>query len=824
MPHQLRQEFEDLRQQFIAGLTERAEKLEQVWNHLHRLNWNDQGIRALQQFLHKLTSNSANYGFMEISSSAQYLAGYLHDMFELARQMGSNERNHIDQKIILLKLQMLKASSSASALELIDAPALTNQTLFSGQLVYVIEPDTGHASLVCHYLHRAGFDTQAFESVADCMDHLHEVNPQAILLDADLHPEGLLSVIRSIKAMFSEPVPVLLMSARSDASSRLRALRAGSNDYLMKPINFPLLLEKLFQSLNNQPNRTYKVMVVDDDPHMADLEAEILRSAGMEVLCVNRPLQSLEKANSFKPDLVVLDMRMPEMNGVELATLLRQDPEFLLLPIIFVTAETDVQIHKQIKALGVNALLLKPIESEQLIKLCEQALASTIALKNRVARITQRSHQAHQITPGYFFAAVDEEIHSRNLSKDQSALYYLSPGNYQDVLESLDRIELSALHEQFCDYLSQILGADEHWVDLSPLVACVLAGKRSQQYHRQRGEQLSKHLSQHTYQRQGKNMRLSVNLGMVTLSESLGGAHQALIVAENAFELHAGHKTHEQNYTNPVNLPVAAENDQANHNGVDVSQIDINKDLVLAFQPIISLENTQIEHFSVLTRLRRDDGELIPAGQFINRIDKPGKRLELDRWMLQKAVSAMTEDTNTRENATLFVHLAHETLEQKSFFSFIANVLRSSRLRGSGRLVFMLSEPWVANNLEEARGIAKALLEISCGICLTLAGSTAQTRELIKQLPIHYLRLSPKVTGQAYDLPMLKAILEVAAQKKFHVIATHIEDSHNLSSLWMMGIRLFEGFFIQPPDSAFHLQNDIMSVKELGQQASPNPR
>jgi EAL domain-containing protein (putative c-di-GMP-specific phosphodiesterase class I) len=356
------------------------------------------------------------------------------------------------------------------------------------------------------------------------------------------------------------------------------------------------------------------------------------------------------------------------------------------------------------------------------------------------------------------------------------------------------------------------------------LVACVLAGKRSLQYHRQRGEQLSKHLSQHNYKRQGNHMSLSVNLGMVTLSENLGGAHQALIAAENAFELHTGHKIQAQKYPTQPSPQAPEKNTQTNHHAVDISKMDINKDLILAFQPIISLENTQIEHFSVLTRLRRNDGELIPAGQFINRIDKPGKRIELDRWMLQKAVSAMTEDTNTRESATLFVHLAHETLEQKSFFALIANVLRSSRLRGNGRLVFMLSEPWVVNNLGETQRITKALLDTGCGICLTLAGSTSRTRELIQQIPIHYLRLSPRVTGQAYDLPMLKAILEVTTQKKIHVIATHIEDSHNLSSLWMMGIRLFEGFFIQPPDSVFHLQNDIMFARELVQQTSANPR
>ncbi|ACE83650.1 EAL domain-containing protein [Cellvibrio japonicus] len=817
MPHEFRQAFSELRQAFIAGLPERAHKLDQVWTHLHRLNWNEQGIRALQRFFHKLSGSSATYGYTSISGNAQYLAGYLQELLDLKRQPGNNEREHINQRIEALRQQMVQASELPSLTEAIGAPPLANQALYNQQLVYVIEPDRGHASLVCRYLRRAGLQTQFFENVGDCMTHPHENSPQAILLDADLHPEGVVAVIRSLKSLFSEPVPVLLMSARSDAHTRLRALRAGCDDYLIKPLNFNLLLEKLLQTLH-QPNRIYRVMIVEDDQDMAELEAEILRYAGMEVLCINRPLQSLEKANTFKPDLAILDMHMPEMNGIELARLLRQDPEFLLLPIIFVTADTDVQLHRQIQALGVNALLVKPLAAEQLIKLCEQALVSTNSLKNRVARITQRSYQAHQITPGYFFAAVEEEIHNVNLGQDQSALYYLSPNHYQELVDRLDRIELSALHEAFCEHLGEILGTDEHWVELSPLVACVMTCRRSLQYHHQRGEQLAKHLSQHPYRIQANPLLLDFGVGLVPLNIKLGSAHQALLAAEEAFEQQTGHPPQGDNHIPTPPHPLV--NTNAGFTG---DSLDINKDLVLTFQPIISLEDAQIEHFSVLTRLRRSDGELIPASQFLRRLDEPGKRLELDRWVLQKAVSTIAENSSTREHATLFMHLDKETLAKKNFFSFAANVLRSSRLRGSGRLVFMLEEPWVLEHPALAQRIAQSLLDIECGICLTHAGNSEHSIRIINQLPLHYVRLSPHLTAQGYNPQELKAILAAARDNGVKVIATQIEDSHNLSSLWMQGIRLFEGFFIQPPDSVFHLQNDIVFAREFIQQPGFDP-
>jgi EAL domain-containing protein (putative c-di-GMP-specific phosphodiesterase class I) len=249
----------------------------------------------------------------------------------------------------------------------------------------------------------------------------------------------------------------------------------------------------------------------------------------------------------------------------------------------------------------------------------------------------------------------------------------------------------------------------------------------------------------------------------------------------------------------------------------DFSQIIFSRDLCLAFQPIISLEDAQIEHFSVLTRLRNEGGEPIPAAQFLSRINQPGKRLELDRWVLQQAVTAIAENSNTRELATLFIHLAEETLQQGSFFSFAANVLRSSRLRGDDRLVFMLEESWVLNHFHLAREIAKALRDIRCSICMTKAGENEQTLTLLEDLPLSFLRLSPALTNEGSNPKRLSDVIKVANQRGIQVIATRIENSHNLSSLWMQGVRLFEGFFIQPPDEGFHLQNDIIFAKEFVQ-------
>ncbi len=815
MPQEFHSQLEQLRQQFAASLPARARRLEEIWSHLRHLNWSEQDIATLQQFAHKLVETGTSFGFPELRQAAQQLEFFITELNELGRSFGGLEYAQLEEHIKHLSQTMAATTDGTVQQETLTHAITPNHyPEAQGKTIFLVDPDHILAALCSAYLRRAGFTVVYFDNPQSCMQQLYLDSPAAILMDLDFEHSGLqaLGNLHQIKTLLTEDTPIILMSGRADVNAKLRALRAGSSDYLTKPIDFNFLAEKLVNTIA-QHTKTQRVMIVDDDPVITSLQEEILRYAGMEVLCLNQPLHSLQRAATFKPDLVILDMHMPDINGMELAVLLRQDPQFLLLPIIFVTADTDINLHKSIKALGVNALLTKPFEVTELIAVCEQALADTSALKSRVARVTRSTQQPQQINRSYFFAALEEELHNNNLDNHNNALYYLSIDKLDQLTSERGQVELIQLHDQFCRRLSEIVGSDEQWTDLSSLVACVLAGKRSAEFHRQRGEQFTKHLSSQAYSIDGKPLSLQIKLGIAPLTAALGTANKALLCAEQAFEASlGGAKRNSSDNTPPIDSPAVKDKPIP-----DCANIVFNRDLSLVFQPIISLEDAQIEHFSVLTRLRDEDGEPIPAGKFLSQLYEPGRRLELDRWVLQQAVGAIAENSATREQASLFIHLAEETLQQNSFFSFAANVLHSSRLRGEERLVFMLEEQWILNHLKQAREITKALRDIHCGICVTRAGEDELILTIMSDLPINYLRLSPQLTSEGANPHVLEQLIPLATKRGIKVIATQIENSHNLSSLWMQGVRLFEGFFIQPPDTGFHLQNDIIFAKEFVQ-------
>jgi two-component system alkaline phosphatase synthesis response regulator PhoP len=110
-----------------------------------------------------------------------------------------------------------------------------------------------------------------------------------------------------------------------------------------------------------------KVLIVDDEPDILEIISYNLKKEGYEILTAKNGTEGLEKTGSFKPDLVILDIMMPKMNGIEVCKILRSKPEYNNTLIIFLTALSDES--SQIKGLetGADDYVNKPISPKVLV-------------------------------------------------------------------------------------------------------------------------------------------------------------------------------------------------------------------------------------------------------------------------------------------------------------------------------------------------------------------------------------------------------------------------------------------------------------------------
>jgi twitching motility two-component system response regulator PilH len=120
-----------------------------------------------------------------------------------------------------------------------------------------------------------------------------------------------------------------------------------------------------------------KVLVVEDSPTIMEIECGILESAGFETIRAEDGIEGIQKTREEKPDLILLDIKLPDMDGYQVCRLLRSDESSKSIPVVMATAS---QVEKKDEfwgmEAGADAYLVKPFEPEELIETVGKLLGS----------------------------------------------------------------------------------------------------------------------------------------------------------------------------------------------------------------------------------------------------------------------------------------------------------------------------------------------------------------------------------------------------------------------------------------------------------------
>lgn len=114
-------------------------------------------------------------------------------------------------------------------------------------------------------------------------------------------------------------------------------------------------------------NKQKKVLVVDDESDVTELVAYNLKAKGFLVETLNDPNRSLSVARTFSPDLVILDVMMPDLNGIQICRLFRADGKLKTVPVIFLTAKAEEADRIQGLETGADDYICKPFSTKELV-------------------------------------------------------------------------------------------------------------------------------------------------------------------------------------------------------------------------------------------------------------------------------------------------------------------------------------------------------------------------------------------------------------------------------------------------------------------------
>lgn len=383
-PSELQVTLKALSDSYAAQLPEKLGQIEQAWRHLPANDWNEESSQTLHRMVHSLTGSGKTFGFALLSDVARNLEEHLKQIAQARMAPDEGQRKCI--QVLLSELRQVAMRRDAADLAGWTESAQAGQKM--DNRIFVVEDDRTLAELLKTQLSYFGYEVSVFGNLADFHVAM-QANPDVVVLMDVASPEssqGGIDLMKGIQQGREIFAPVIFLAARDEFASRLAAVRAGGIAYLNKPVNIGSLIDKLDALTSTVPPAPYRILIVDDSEALTAYYAAVLEQVGMTVKTVNNPLDAMVSLHEFTPDLILLDIYMPECNGMELAKVIRQLDAFVGVPIVFLSAEGD--LDKQLFAMGLGAddFLTKPIQPQHLVSSVASRVRRSLKLRSFMVR------------------------------------------------------------------------------------------------------------------------------------------------------------------------------------------------------------------------------------------------------------------------------------------------------------------------------------------------------------------------------------------------------------------------------------------------------
>ena len=318
----------------------------------------------LYRKLVSLADSAGTYGAAKVSTIAR----------ELEQKIKSNYDKEADSSYLMQSFEQLK--QAANDWVLAEMPLGKDSDILGSQdarLIYVLLGDDDLVENLGELFGQSGYEVQLFSRLEELEEACKRKHPVAIIMDTAFTNNGIAGteLITEVKAKLEACHPLIYISEKDDVEHRLAAARAGADRFFNKPLNISKLTQTvsaLQTSINTAP---YRVLIIDNDLPLLELYQIMLQESGMIVEALSNPLECIKLMATFKPDVVITDIYMPECSGPELVQMIRQDDQWALVPILFLSGEQNINTQLGAMKLGADDFLTKPVDLRKLRMMIE---------------------------------------------------------------------------------------------------------------------------------------------------------------------------------------------------------------------------------------------------------------------------------------------------------------------------------------------------------------------------------------------------------------------------------------------------------------------
>jgi diguanylate cyclase (GGDEF)-like protein len=675
------------------------------------------------------------------------------------------------------------------------APIAAAPTTAEQRKVFHLSDGNPLACEIDQKIEAAGYELTLLDRVDELKEVLAAFAPHLVVVDAPFQDalESVGDMVKAARTRLGRRLALLAFSDSAELPVRLRAMRAGADSFIPLPAQSGDVMGRIAELLDAETSDPFRVLIVEDDRSQAMFAESILRKAGMHTLAATDPLAAPDQLDEFKPELILMDLYMPNCSGMELTAIIREREAFINTPIVFLSGEHDEEKHFEALNAGGDDFLSKPIRPKHLIS----AVTNRVRRSRTLGRRAQASNPRDPVTGLYQRAHVLDRLNAMLAGDDaDGGLIYIELDGAGQIRERVGLTSFDALFSQIGAFLTTHIGAHDlaaRYGDTSFVLLC----QGDADALARLAADLRERTTREVFEHEGKSLAVSLSFGICGFGAGLGDAGTMLNAAERALvEARTRSNTHIGVYRTAT-AAAAASGEPL----VELIRAAIKaEDFQLLFQPMVALQGGEDEQFQALLRLRGDGGKLHTAAEILPVAEGAGLAADIDRWVVSRCLLVIAERARQRRPVTLFAGQSIEAARDPQRTAWIGQMLETRRLPGE-RLVLEFRLPEVIAHVREATAFATALRALGVGVSLAAVDANPGSLQLLQHLPANYLKLAQRYSGTALRDPALREelrqIVTRAHDSGRRVIAPLIEDAQTASLLWTTGVDYLQGDFIQ---------------------------
>jgi len=590
-----------------------------------------------------------------------------------------------------------------------------------------------------------------------------------------------------------------------------------------------------------------KVLVVDDTPDMAKLMARAVESEGYEVSVAGDGQFALQMAKAERPDVVLLDVMMPRMGGIEVLRHLKEDIELRAIPVIMVTARSDDKhviegldagahdyvakpFKKEILAARVRSAVNMKQSRDQLVQLNEQLRAESL---NRKRLEEQLRHDAlHDALTGLanrslLVAQLENAIkRSERRAGYLFALLFLDLDRFKQINDSLghqvgDQLLIETANRlRACvrgtDTIAR-LGGDEFVALLDDVTDVTDAIRGAERIL----EELAKPI-----RLDGKEVFTAASIGIAVSST---GYERPEIILRDADTAMYRAKHEGKGCYRLFNAEMHALAKKALDLESDLRRAVQRREFLSFYQPIVSLRTGEITGFETLVRWKHPERGILPPSDFLKTAEDTGLILPMGWMLMREACHRLQEWRQEFPNSaalTMSVNMSPKQIVQPDVVQTVAEIAAECGIDPQS-LVLEITEDTLIENADLVAARLSDLKDIGVRLAIDDFGTGYASLSCLHRFPFDILKIDRSFIGGQGELDgqwhIVQLTIDMAHHLNMVVVVEGVETDAQLARLQSMKCDYGQGFRFSSPEDHWGAETLLKYNAPLVQAANWGP-